>query len=76
MTIFRVVFKQRKKSKAADEIVHKKYILSSDVYEFGPLLVGTSREKFLFLILFNLCKYISLNIYNLLKHEYILFKYV
>ena len=41
----RIVFPHRKKTKKNDEIAHKKYILTSEVFEFGPLLVGKSRDK-------------------------------
>lgn len=40
----RVVFPHRKNTKKADEIVHKKYILSTDTFEFGPLLAGQNRD--------------------------------
>jgi hydrocephalus-inducing protein len=33
----RIVFNSRKKNKKFEEIVSKKYILSTEVYEFGPL---------------------------------------
>ena len=42
----RVVFPHRKKSKKADEIVHKKYILSSEMLQMGPLLAGKSRDRY------------------------------
>ncbi|ESO91099.1 hypothetical protein LOTGIDRAFT_122343, partial [Lottia gigantea] len=42
----RIVFPQRKKSKKSDEIVNKKYILMTEVFEFGPLLVGKSRDRY------------------------------
>ncbi|KAH9493176.1 hypothetical protein Btru_021958, partial [Bulinus truncatus] len=42
----RVVFLGRKKSYHSDEIVHKKYILKTEIFEFGPLLVGKSRDKY------------------------------
>ena len=41
----RIVFPNRKKSKKFDEIVEKKYILTSETFEFGPLLVGKSRDR-------------------------------
>ena len=41
----RIVFPHRKKSKKLDEIVHKKYILTSETFEFGPLLVGRNRDR-------------------------------
>ncbi|CAG5121988.1 unnamed protein product, partial [Candidula unifasciata] len=40
----KVVFASRKKNRGMCEIVHKKYILANDTFEFGPLLVGKSRE--------------------------------
>lgn len=42
----RIVFPSRKKNKKLDEIVHKKYILMMEMFEFGPLLVGKSRERY------------------------------
>ncbi|XP_052229341.1 hydrocephalus-inducing protein homolog isoform X3 [Dreissena polymorpha] len=42
----RIVFPHRKKSKKAEEIVHKKYILTSEIFEFGPLLVGRNRDRY------------------------------
>ncbi|KAM8946018.1 LOW QUALITY PROTEIN: hydrocephalus-inducing protein homolog [Pelodytes ibericus] len=42
----KVVFPHRKKEAKPDEIIHKKFILSSEVFEFGPLLCGKSREKY------------------------------
>ncbi|XP_033625714.1 hydrocephalus-inducing protein homolog [Asterias rubens] len=42
----RIVFPHRKKSKRADEIVHKKYILSSETLQMGPLLAGKSRDRY------------------------------
>ena len=45
LSFFRIVFPHRKKSKKSDEIVHNKYILSSEVFEFGPLLVGRNRDR-------------------------------
>ena len=42
----RIVFPHRKKNKKVDEIVHKKYILTSETFEFGPLLVGKTRDKY------------------------------
>lgn len=41
----RIVFPHRKKSKKFDEIVDKKYILTTETFEFGPLLVGKPRDK-------------------------------
>ena len=43
----RIVFPHRKKNKKADEIVHKKYILLSEMFDFGPLLVGKSRDRYI-----------------------------
>ena len=43
---FRIVFPHRKKSKKADEIVHKKYILSTETMMMGPLLAGKSRDRY------------------------------
>jgi len=40
----RVVFPQRVKNKE-NEIVHKKYILSEDMFDFGPLLIGNNKER-------------------------------
>ena len=45
VVVDRIVFPHRKKTKKNDEIAHKKYILTSEVFEFGPLLVGKSRDK-------------------------------
>ncbi|XP_074644164.1 hydrocephalus-inducing protein homolog [Tubulanus polymorphus] len=42
----RIIFPQRKKNKKSEDIVHKKYILTTEVFEFGPLLIGKSREKY------------------------------
>ncbi|EDV21657.1 uncharacterized protein TRIADDRAFT_30117, partial [Trichoplax adhaerens] len=42
----RVVFHHRKKVIDLGEIIHKKYILSRDCYEFGPLLCSKSRERY------------------------------
>jgi len=42
----RIVFPHRKKSKKQEEIVHKKYILTSETFEFGPLLVGRNRDRY------------------------------
>ncbi len=42
----RVVFPGRKKAReSANEIVHKKWLLSEEIFEFGPLLVGNNRER-------------------------------
>jgi len=40
-----VVFAHRKKTHQADEIISKKYVIATDIYEFGPLLAGKSRDK-------------------------------
>lgn len=42
----RVVFPNRKKYKKPDEIVHKKFILTNETFEFGPLLAGKNRERY------------------------------
>ncbi|XP_025115052.1 hydrocephalus-inducing protein-like isoform X4 [Pomacea canaliculata] len=42
----RIVFPSRKKNMKPDEIVNKKYILMNETFEFGPLLVGKSRERY------------------------------
>ena len=39
----RVVFPHRRKYRKPDEIVHKKYVLSNETFEFGPLLCGKSK---------------------------------
>lgn len=44
------MFAHRKKTLKADEIVHKKYIFATNVFEFGPLLAGKSRDKYLLFI--------------------------
>ena len=36
----RVVFPHRKKYRKPEEVVHKKYVLSNETFEFGPLLCG------------------------------------
>ncbi|PAA50321.1 hypothetical protein BOX15_Mlig000423g3, partial [Macrostomum lignano] len=41
----RILFPQRRKAKAKDEVVSKKYILATEVFEFGPLLVGKTKDK-------------------------------
>ena len=38
----RVVFPHRRKYRKPEEIVHKKYVLSNETFEFGPLLCGKS----------------------------------
>lgn len=42
----RVVFPSRLKSRKPEEVVTKKYILSTETFEFGPLLAGKSRERY------------------------------
>nr|XP_056718300.1 hydrocephalus-inducing protein homolog [Euleptes europaea] len=42
----RIVFPHRRKTAKPDEIVFKKYIMSSGVFHFGPLLCGKSRDKY------------------------------
>ncbi|XP_035679087.1 LOW QUALITY PROTEIN: hydrocephalus-inducing protein homolog [Branchiostoma floridae] len=42
----RVVFPHRKKSKKSDEIIHKKYVLGTEIMEFGPLLCGKTRDRY------------------------------
>ena len=42
----RIVFPTRQKSKKTDDIISKKYILSSETFEFGPLLVGKTRDRY------------------------------
>ena len=41
----RIVFPNRKKTKELNEIVHKKYLLADEIFEFGPLLVGNNKER-------------------------------
>ncbi|XP_073420455.1 hydrocephalus-inducing protein-like [Dendrobates tinctorius] len=42
----KIVFPHRKKEIQSNEIVHKKFILSSATFDFGPLLCGKSRDKY------------------------------
>ncbi|XP_049719569.1 hydrocephalus-inducing protein homolog isoform X3 [Elephas maximus indicus] len=42
----KVVFPQRKKDIKTNEIIFKKYIMSTDRFYFGPLLCGKSRDKY------------------------------
>ena len=42
----RVVFPHRKKFRKPEEVVHKKYILSNETFEFGPLLAGKNRDRY------------------------------
>uniref|UniRef100_A0A803TF57 HYDIN axonemal central pair apparatus protein n=1 Tax=Anolis carolinensis TaxID=28377 RepID=A0A803TF57_ANOCA len=41
-----VVFPHRKKTMKPDEMVCKKLVMSTNVFHFGPLLCGKSREKY------------------------------
>ncbi|XP_038663072.1 hydrocephalus-inducing protein homolog [Scyliorhinus canicula] len=41
-----VVFRHRKKSLKLDEIPMKKYVMSTGVFQFGPLLCGLTRERY------------------------------
>ena len=49
----RIVFPSRKKTKKSTEIVHKKYILATETFEFGPLL--NSRPRTGYVIIINFC---------------------
>lgn len=42
----RVVFPHRRKYRKPEEIVHKKYVLSNETFEFGPLLCGKTRDRY------------------------------
>ncbi|XP_033896012.3 hydrocephalus-inducing protein-like [Acipenser ruthenus] len=42
----RVVFAHRQKMSLPDKIIHKKYIMKTDVFEFGPLLCGKTRDRY------------------------------
>ena len=42
----RTIFTHCKKYMREDEIVHKRYFLSEDLYIFGPLLASKSRERY------------------------------
>ncbi|XP_021488188.2 hydrocephalus-inducing protein homolog [Meriones unguiculatus] len=42
----RVVFPQRKKDKKVNEVIFKKYVMSTEKFYFGPLLCGKSRDKY------------------------------
>ncbi|XP_008833211.1 hydrocephalus-inducing protein homolog [Nannospalax galili] len=42
----KVVFPQRKKDIKPNEVVFKKYIMSTEKFYFGPLLCGKSRDKY------------------------------
>ena len=48
----RVVFPHRRKYRKPEEIVHKKYVLSNETFEFGPLLCGMSKLLELLIVLF------------------------
>ena len=37
------MFPHRRKYRKPEEIVHKKYVLSNETFEFGPLLCGKSK---------------------------------
>ncbi|XP_039618305.1 hydrocephalus-inducing protein-like [Polypterus senegalus] len=41
-----MVFANHKKKPMPNEIIHKKFITATDVYQFGPLLCGKNRERF------------------------------
>lgn len=42
----RIVFPNRKKAREnANEIIHKKYVLAEDIFDFGPLLVGNNKDR-------------------------------
>ena len=58
----RVVFPHRRKYRKPEEIVHKKYVLSNETFEFGPLLCG----KF-WLMRFFLSFLIWTNVYSLFR---------
>ena len=40
------MFPGRNKKREPNEIIKKKYIISDDIYEFGPLLVGNNKERY------------------------------
>ncbi|XP_069510876.1 hydrocephalus-inducing protein homolog [Ambystoma mexicanum] len=42
----KVVFPHRRKDVKPDEIIHKKFVLSTETFDFGPLLCGKTREKY------------------------------
>ncbi|KAG2469946.1 HYDIN protein, partial [Polypterus senegalus] len=42
----KTVFPSRRKVALPNEIIQKKYILASEVFEFGPLLCGKSRDRY------------------------------
>ncbi|XP_074055255.1 hydrocephalus-inducing protein homolog isoform X3 [Macrotis lagotis] len=41
-----VVFPHRKKELKPEEIIFKKYVMNQDVFHFGPLLCGKTRDKY------------------------------
>ena len=41
------VFINRKKDKTEEEIIHKKFIVTDETYEFGPLLCGKNRDRYI-----------------------------
>ncbi|XP_069073573.1 hydrocephalus-inducing protein homolog [Pleurodeles waltl] len=42
----KIVFPHRRKDVKPDEIIHKKFLMNSETFEFGPLLCGKTREKY------------------------------
>jgi hypothetical protein len=42
---FSTIFPNRQKTRKPNEIVHKKYILSTEQYDFGPLVIGKDINK-------------------------------
>jgi hypothetical protein len=44
--ISRTVFPNRQKTRKPNEIVHKKFILSTEQYDFGPLVLGKDINKY------------------------------
>ncbi|XP_078527074.1 hydrocephalus-inducing protein homolog isoform X2 [Lissotriton helveticus] len=42
----KIVFPHRRKEVKPDEIIHKKFLLNSETFDFGPLLCGKTREKY------------------------------
>lgn len=46
----RTVFPNRQKTRKANEIVHKKFILSTEQYDFGPLVLGKDVNKYVDLL--------------------------
>ena len=43
---YRIVFPNRKKTAKKGEIVHKRYIMDKESYQFGPLHCGKPRDKY------------------------------